>query len=156
MLATFARRHVWKRAAVAFANQIFTPWPLKPGNSFRWMISEPTSNMTLSVLFVVAFNVLTNVAACHLPLHQCIAIAFRILVLSVNFIASPVLQCYLAHWLSCQSHSLWWDHSVVLCSTLLEISEAILWRKHSILHDHVGNSLSWRSCVSKHENIAIF
>jgi len=24
------------------------------------------------------------------------------------------------------------------------------------LHDHVGNSLSWRNYVSKHENIAIF
>jgi len=105
MLVTFERRHVWKRVDVAFANQIFTPWPLKPGNSFRWMISEPIFNMTLSVLFIIAFNVLTNVVACHLPLYQYVAIAFRILVLSVNFIVSPVLQCYLAHWLSCQSHS---------------------------------------------------
>jgi len=69
------------------------------------MISEPIFNMTLSVLFIIAFNVLTNVVACHLPLYQYVAIAFRILVLSVNFIVSPVLQCYLAHWLSCQSHS---------------------------------------------------
>jgi len=52
--------------------------------------------------FLVAFNVLTSNThtACHLPLCQCIAIAFRILILSVSFIVPSVMQCYLAHWLN--------------------------------------------------------
>jgi len=50
-----------------------------------------------SVLFLVAFNLLTSIAACHLPLHQCIAIAFLILILSVAFIVPSVVQCYLVH-----------------------------------------------------------
>jgi len=50
--------------------------------------------------FLAAFSVLTSVAARHLPLFQCIAIAFRILVLSVRFIVPSVVQCYFAHWLT--------------------------------------------------------
>jgi len=56
-------------------------------------------DLTLSV-FLVAFNVLTSIAACRLPLCQCIAIAVRIFVLSVSFIVPSVVQCYLAPWLS--------------------------------------------------------
>ena len=41
----------------------------------------------LRVLFLVAaFNVLITTTAYYLPLYQCVAIAFRILVLSVRFI----------------------------------------------------------------------
>jgi len=50
--------------------------------------------------FLVAFNVLTTIAACHLPLYQCIAIVFRILLLSVRLIVPSVMQCYLVHWLN--------------------------------------------------------
>jgi len=41
------------------------------------------------------------------------------------------LQCYFAHyWLSWPSLSLWWYHSVVICSTSLETSEALMcWKK---------------------------
>ena len=54
----------------------------------------------LPVLFLVAFNVLTTIAAYHLSLYQCVAIAFRIFVLSVRFIVPSVVQCYLVHWLN--------------------------------------------------------
>jgi len=37
-----------------------------------------------------------SIAACHLPLYQCIAIAFQILGLSVSFVVPSVMQCYLA------------------------------------------------------------
>jgi len=57
-------------------------------------------DLILPVLLLVTFNVLTTTAACHLPLNQCVAIAFRILVLSVRFIAPSVVQCYLVHWLN--------------------------------------------------------
>jgi len=44
-------------------------------------------DLTLHVLFLVAaFNVLITITAYHLPLHQCVAIAFQILVLFVRFI----------------------------------------------------------------------
>ena len=47
-------------------------------------------DLVLPVLFLAAFNVLTTITALasayHLPLYQCVAIAFRILVLSVRFI----------------------------------------------------------------------
>jgi len=49
--------------------------------------------------FSVAFNVLINIAAYHLPLCQCIANAFPILILSVRFIVPLVVQRYLVHWL---------------------------------------------------------
>jgi len=57
-------------------------------------------DLTLPVLFPVVFNVLTTIIACHLPLYQCVAVAFRILVLSVRFIVPSVVQCYLVHWLN--------------------------------------------------------
>jgi len=54
----------------------------------------------ISVLFLVAFSVLTSVTAHHLPLYQSITIAFRILVLSISFIVPSVVQCYFADWLT--------------------------------------------------------
>ena len=59
-------------------------------------------DLTLSVLFfpLVAFNVLTSIAACHLSLCWRKAVAFWILVLSVSFIVPSVVQCNLAHWLN--------------------------------------------------------
>jgi len=50
--------------------------------------------------FLVALNVLATIAACRLPLNQCGAISFRILILSVRFIVPSVVQCYLVHWLN--------------------------------------------------------
>jgi len=64
-----------------------------------WPVCE--FDLTLHVLFLVAaFNVLITITAHHLPLYQCVAIAFRILVLSVRFIVPSVVQCYLVHWLN--------------------------------------------------------
>ena len=57
-------------------------------------------DLILPVLFLAAFNLLTTITAFHLPLYQCVAIAFRILVLSVRFIVASVVQCYLVHWLN--------------------------------------------------------
>jgi len=54
----------------------------------------------ISVLFLVAFSVLTSVTAHHLPLYQSITIAFQILVLSISFIVPSVVQCYFADWLT--------------------------------------------------------
>jgi len=74
-----------------------------------WLRSEETLpaywpmckfDLILSVLFFVAFSVLTSIAAGHLTLCQCIAIAFRIAVLSVSFVVPSVVQCYFAHWLT--------------------------------------------------------
>ena len=54
-----------------------------------WPVCE--FDLTLRVLFLVAaFNVLITITAYHLPLYQCVAIVFRILVFSVRFI-SPQL-----------------------------------------------------------------
>ena len=64
------------------------------GNAAR-ILACVKFDLTSSVIFLVSFNVLISIAACHLPLCQCIAIAFRILVLSVSFIAPLVVQCYL-------------------------------------------------------------
>jgi len=36
----------------------------------------------------------------QLPLYECIAIALRIIVLSVRFIVHSVVQCYLVHWIN--------------------------------------------------------
>jgi len=49
--------------------------------------------LSLSV-FLVVLNVLSNIAARQLPLCQCMAIAFRILILSVRFkcLETPGLQ----------------------------------------------------------------
>jgi len=50
-----------------------------------WSVCE--FNLTLRILFLVAaFNVLITITAYHLSPYQCVAIAFRILVLSVRFI----------------------------------------------------------------------
>jgi len=50
-----------------------------------WLVCE--FDLTLRVLFLVAaFNVLITITAYHLPLYECVAISFRILVLSVRFI----------------------------------------------------------------------
>ena len=60
-------------------------------------------DLILYVLFIlVAFSILASIAACHLPLYQCIASAFRILVLPVSFIvpyAVAVLVCALVNYL---------------------------------------------------------
>jgi len=52
-------------------------------------------DLILPIPFLVALNVLPTIAACHLPLYQCVAIDFRILVLSVSFIVPSIVQCYL-------------------------------------------------------------
>ena len=57
-------------------------------------------DLVLPVLFLAAFNALTTITAYHLPQYQCVAIAFRIFVLSVRFIVPSVVQCYLMHWLN--------------------------------------------------------
>jgi len=57
-------------------------------------------DLILPVLFLAAFNVLTTITAYHLPLYQRVAIALRILVLSVRFIVPSAVQWYLAHWLN--------------------------------------------------------
>jgi len=64
-----------------------------------WLVCN--FHLILPVLFLAAFNVLTTITAYHLPLYQCVAIAFRILVLSVRFIVPSVVQRYLlVHWLN--------------------------------------------------------
>ena len=76
------------------------PW-LWPGEMLPayWPVCK--FDLILPVLFLAAFNVVTTITAYHLPLYQCVAIAFRILVLSVRFIVpSSVVQCYLVHWLN--------------------------------------------------------
>jgi len=50
-------------------------------------------DLILTVLFLAAFNVLTTINAYHLPLYQSVAIAFRILVLSVRFIVVSNIDC---------------------------------------------------------------
>jgi len=57
-------------------------------------------DLILPALFLAAVNELTTITAYHLPLNQCVATAFRILVLSVRFIVPSVVQCYLVHWLN--------------------------------------------------------
>jgi len=86
--------------------------------------------LILSVLFLVAFNVLTSIADCHLPLYQCISIVSQILILSVSFIIPSVAQCYLAHWSTILSIA--WsmdDESTAwcyICSTLLVTLEFVI------------------------------
>jgi len=53
----------------------------------------------LAILFLEIFVTLWYLQVC-LPLYQCIAIAFRIPVLSVRFIVPSIVQCYLVHWLN--------------------------------------------------------
>jgi len=66
-----------------------------------WPVCE--FDLTLHVLFLVAaFNVLITITAYHLPLYQCVATAFRILVLSVRYIfpqLCSVTLCILANYL---------------------------------------------------------
>jgi len=59
-------------------------------------------DLILPVLFLAAFINVDHhhCLAYHLPLYQCVAIAFRILVHSVRFIVPSVVQCYLVHWLN--------------------------------------------------------
>ena len=65
----------------------------------QWPVCE--FDLTLHVLFLVAaLNVLITITACHLPLYQCVAITFWILVLSVRFLFPSVMQCYRVHWLN--------------------------------------------------------
>jgi len=52
-----------------------------------------TFDLILPVLFLAAFKILTTITAYHLPLYECVAIAFQILVLSVRFIVPSVVQC---------------------------------------------------------------
>jgi len=75
------------------------PW-LWPGKMLLAYWPVYKFDLILPVLFLSAFNVLTTITAYHLPLYQCVAIAFRILVLSVRFIVPSVVQCYLVHWLN--------------------------------------------------------
>jgi len=75
------------------------PW-LRPGAMLPAYWPVYKFDLILPVIFPAAFNVLTTITAYHLPLYQCVAIAFRILVLSVRFIVPSVVQCYLMHWLN--------------------------------------------------------
>ena len=79
-------------------------------------------DLILPVLFLVAafFNVLTTITACHLPLYQCVAIAFWILVLSVRFIVPSIVQCYLVHWLNILSIA--WPMMRVQCGFVFNIA----------------------------------
>jgi len=64
-----------------------------------WPVCE--FDLTLRVLILVAaFTVLITITAYHLPLYQCVVVAFRILVLSVRIHLPSVVQCYLVHWLN--------------------------------------------------------
>ena len=75
------------------------PW-LWPGEMLPAYWSVCKFDLILPVLFLAAFNVLTTITAYHLPLYQRVAIALRILVLSVRFIVPSAVQWYLAHWLN--------------------------------------------------------
>jgi len=60
-------------------------------------------------LFLVLHKNNLLFTAYHVPLYQCVAIAFRILVLSVRFIfPQSVVQCYLVHWLNNLSIAFAW------------------------------------------------
>jgi len=64
-----------------------------------WPVCE--FDLTLLVLFLVAaFTVLITITAYHLPLYQCVVIAFRILVFFCKIHLPSVVQCYLVHWLN--------------------------------------------------------
>ena len=114
------------------------PW-LWPGEMLPAYWPVCNFDIILPVLFLVAaFNVLITITAYHLPLYQCVAIAIRILVLSVRFIFPQLCSVTLCiGFISCQSHGLWREYSVVSCSTLLETSEAL---KKVKKKTHVKNS----------------
>ena len=61
--------------------------------------------LILSVLYLVAFDALIRIVACHLPLSQCIVIAFRIPIPSVSFIVPLCSVTLPIDQLSYQSHS---------------------------------------------------
>jgi len=69
-----------------------------------WPVCE--FDLILRVLFLVAaFTVLITITAYHLPLYQCVAIAFQILVLSVRFIFPQLCSVTLCiSLISCQTH----------------------------------------------------
>jgi len=88
-------------------------------------------------LLVVYWPVLLP-ATCPVVLYRhilTIAIAFQIFVLSVGF-SAPVVQCYFARWL--QSHSLWWDYSVVF---------HIAWNLWGVNRKNILNVLAWNCFV---------
>ena len=63
-----------------------------------WPVCE--FDLTLRVLFLVAaFNVLITITAYHLPLYQCVAIAFTNPRSFCKIHFPSVVQCYLVHWL---------------------------------------------------------
>jgi len=64
-----------------------------------WPVCTFDLILPVPVLLLVSLYILTTITAYHLPLYQCVAIAFRILVLSVRSIVPSVAQCYLVHWL---------------------------------------------------------
>ena len=95
------------------------PW-LWPGEMLPAYWSVCKFDLILPVLFLAAFNVLTTITAYHLPLYQCVAMAFRILVLSARFIVPSVVQCYLvAHWLNILSIA--WPMMRVQCGFVFNI-----------------------------------
>jgi len=104
------------------------------------------------LFFLVAFNVLTTITAYHLPLYQCVAIAFRIIVLSIRFIIPSVSQCYLAHLLVkyLVNRIAYDEYSVVSCSTLLETSEALQFLRALFLTIFVVASMDefWKTLCS--------
>jgi len=66
-----------------------------------WPVCE--FDLTLRVVFLVAaFAVLITITAYHLPLYQCVVIAFRILVLSVDSssLSCAVLPCALVKFIA--------------------------------------------------------
>jgi len=101
-----------------------------------WLWSEETLpaywsvckfDLILPVHFLVAFSVLTTIAACCLPLHQCIAIAFQIL-LSQRFIVPSVIQCYLVHcWLN-----------------ILSIAQPMMMREQHGVMFHMASHIWWK------------
>ena len=76
-------------------------------------------DLILPVGFLAALNVLTTITAYHLPLYQCVAISFRVLVLSVRCIVPSVVQCYLVHWSNILSIA--WPMMRVQCGFVFNI-----------------------------------
>ena len=106
------------------------PW-LGPGETLPAYWPVCRFDLILPFPFLVAFNVLTTIAACHLPLYECVAVAFRILILSIRFIVPSVVQCWVLpcalvkYWniLSTAQPMMRVQCGVVLSSTLLETSQ---------------------------------
>ena len=110
-ITTFNQWQLWP--LVCMANPlplfcvVFLLWPGEMLPAY-WPVCK--FDLILPVLFLAAFNVLTPNTVYRLPLCQCqcVAIAFRILVISVRFIVPSVVQCYLVHWLNILSIA--WPH----------------------------------------------